>query len=77
MSELTWKARDALVKAIKVPDQNTHVPLIIHPLKLPCHTYKQVSLRLYVSETKNLVWCCWFKNKKRIATLKRSMDISL
>lgn len=57
--------------------KGTQVPLIIHPLKLPRHTYTQVSLRLYVSETKNLVWCYMFKKKQRIATLKRNFDISL
>lgn len=54
-----------------------HVLLIVRPFKVPRHTYNQVSLRLYKSETVNLVWCYLFKGKQRIATLKRSFDISL
>lgn len=75
--DLTWKKRDEKVQGIKTPNPNTHVPLIVKPLKLPRHTYTQVSLRLYLSETHNLVWCYLFKHKQRISTLKRNFDISL
>jgi len=53
------------------------IPLIVKPLKLPRHTYTQVSLRLYKAEIGNLVWCYVFKKKQRIATLKRNFDIDL
>lgn len=75
--ELTWKKRETKVQSMKMPNPNTHVPLIVRPLKLPRHTYTQVSLQLYKSEIGNLVWCYVFSKKKRIATLKRNFDIDL
>jgi len=75
--ELTWTKRESGVQSIKVPNPHTHVPLIVRKLKLPRHTYTQVSLQLYRSEIGNLVWCYLFKKKQRIATLKRNFDISL
>ena len=60
-----------------LPDHTVQVPLIVRPIKVPRHTYTQVSLKLYASETVNLVYCYLFKGKQRIATLKRSFDIPM
>jgi hypothetical protein len=73
---MTWNTREAHVQGIKKATKPT-VPLIIRPLQLPRHTYKQVSLCLYRAETGNLVYVYLWKQKKRIAILKRSWDLDL
>lgn len=69
----TWNRREEGIKKIPVKKQ-AKVPLIVRPLKLPRHTYKQVSLVLYVKEAYNLVYVFWWSEKKRLTILKRSFE---
>lgn len=70
----TWNKREEGLKKIPKPSMYK-TPLIVRPLKLPRHTYKQVSLVLYAEEAKNLVYCYWWgKSKKRLYKVKRSFE---
>lgn len=59
-----------------LPNGATQVPLIVKPIKLPRHTYTQVSLVLHVNRETNLVHCIGV-SKGRLHILKRNFDISL
>lgn len=73
---ITWKKREAHVRGIPKANKPT-VPLIVKPLQLPRHTYKQVRLELRWSDHPNLIYVYLFKKKQRIAILKRSFTLDL
>lgn len=68
----TWNKREEGLKKIPKPPMYK-TPLIVRPLKLPRHSYKQATLRLYLN-TGDLIKVVLFKNKKRIAVIKRSFE---
>ena len=71
----TWSKREVYIKKMPEPNPLTHVPLVVRPLKLPRHTYTQVSLVLYTQEAYNIVKCYWFgKSKHRLFLLKRNFE---
>lgn len=73
--DYTWSNREAGVKKMPEPNPRTYAPIIIRPLKLPRHTYTQVSLVLYSKEAYNIVKCFWFgKSNHRLFLLKRSFE---
>ncbi len=74
--EPTWNKRDIFVKAINIPNPKTAVPRIVRPLKVPRHTYTQVTLILHLDDT-DIVKAFHFTKLHRIYVLRRGMEYNL
>lgn len=55
---------------LPLPASQVQVPLIIRPLKVPCHTYITVALKVYLNDA-FLFKVCLMPKKKRIWAFSR------